>query len=190
MKNGFTIIELMLAIMVLSIVVAMGVPTLSSTIQNNRLASQTNSLLSTLNYARSEAVKLGSSVTICGSSDQAACNSSNWEDGWIVFRDSNGNGAVNAGETILRVQEPLSGGNTLRTSGFSSASNLVFNSRGMLAATGTFVLCDSRGASDARGVVMNISGQARAAVDENSPADAIVNLHRTNNALAGNVTCP
>jgi len=191
MKNGFTIIELMITVFVVAIVAALGTPTFISTIQNNRLASQTNTLLSSLNYTRSEAVKLGSTVSICSSSDLATCNNSaNWETGWIIFRDTDSSGTLNGAETVLRIHEALEGGNTLRTSGFSSTSNLSFNSRGMLAATGTFVLCDSRGATDARAIVMNVSGQARPAIDENSPVDGIANLHRTNNALAGNVTCP
>lgn len=186
MKNGFTIIELMLTILIVSIVLAIGVPSFTAAIQNNRIAGQINTLLSTLNYARAEAVKLGNTtVTICGSTDQAGCDTSNWESGWIVFRDVNGNGSVEAGDTILRVQEALTGGNTLRTNGFAAATHIQFGNRGTTGQQGTFTLCDSRGATEARGTVINLSGQARSASDDNNPADDIVNLHS-----GGNVTCP
>lgn len=190
MKNGFSLIELMMTIFILSIVLAFGVPAFNATTMNNRISSQINNLLSTLNFARSEAVKLGANITVCGSSNLTSCNTSNWEQGWIVFRDSNANATVDAGETILRVQEALDGGTTLRTSGFTSNANVQFDTKGSLAAVGTFVLCDSRGATAAKAVVLNISGQARAATDENNPRDGIVNLHRTNNTIAGNVVCP
>lgn len=186
MKNGFTIIELMLTILIVSIVAAFGVPGFQETIRNNRLASQTNSLLGTLNFARSEAAKLGNTtVTICGSSNQTACNTSNWESGWIIFRDTDADGAVDTGEQILRVQEALTGGNTLRTSGFPSLARIQFGNRGNITQQGSLVLCDSRGTTSARAIVLNLSGQARSATDDDATADNIVNIHS-----GGNATCP
>lgn len=186
MKNGFTIIELMLTVAVAAVVLALGVPSFVGSIRDNRLASQTNILLSAINFTRSEAVKLGNSnVTICGSSDSASCNSTNWEAGWIIFRDANGNGAVDGADIVLRIQEPLTGGNTLRPIGFSVASHVTFNNRGTTPQQGTLKLCDSRGASKARGVVINISGQARTATDDNVPNDNLINIHS-----GGNITCP
>lgn len=184
MKNGFTIIELTITVMVAAIVLTLGVPTFIESIRTNRLASQTNTLLSALNYARSEAVKLGNSnVTLCRSTDSANCsNGTNWEDGWIIFRDANGNGAVDAGDTLLRVQEPLGGGNTLRLNGFGGSNFVIYRSRGG-SAQGTFTLCDSRGAERAKAIVINASGQARAATDDDG--DNIVNDH-----AGDNITCP
>lgn len=178
MKNGFTIIELMLTIAVIAVVLAVGVPSFSTAIQNNRLISQSNSLIGALNYARSEAVKLGqNNVTICGSSTGAACNTGNWESGYLIFRDTDGDGAVDVGETILRVEQALSGGNTLRTAGFPSSQRVSFNSQGMVSTTGSFKLCDDRGANEAKALVINISGQTRVATDDTTPANNTVNLH-------------
>ena len=186
MKNGFTILELMITVAIVAIVVTFGVPGFSTVIKNNRLASQTNTLLSTLNFARSDAVKLGNStVTICGSSNQTACNTSNWESGWIVFHDTNGDGAVDAGEQVVRIQEALSGGNTLRTNGFPSAALLQFDKRGEITQQGSFTLCDDRGATAAKAIVLNISGQSRSATDDDDPQDGIVNIN-----TGGNATCP
>ncbi|MFZ5604947.1 MAG: GspH/FimT family pseudopilin [Pseudomonadota bacterium] len=186
MKNGFTIIELMLAVMVISIVAAIGIPGFQETIRNNRLASQTNSLIGTLNFARSEAAKLGNTtVTICGSSNQTACNTTNWESGWIIFRDADADGAVDTGEPILRVQEALSGGNTLRTSGFPNLARIQFGNRGNISQQGSLVLCDSRGNTFAHAIVLNLSGQSRSATDDDTTADSIVNIHS-----GGNATCP
>lgn len=186
MKNGFTIIELMITILILSIVVAFGVPSFTATIQNNRLAGQLNTLISTLNFARSEAVKLGNNtVTMCGSSSLTSCDTSNWESGWLVFRDADGDGAVDAGDQILRVQEALTGGNTLRTSGFPSAARIQFGSRGNITQQGSVILCDSRGTTSARAIVLNLSGQSRSATDDDATADNIVNIHS-----GGNATCP
>lgn len=184
MKNGFTIIELMMTVMIAAIVLTLGVPSFMESIRSNRLASQTNILLSSLNYARSEAVKLGNSnVSLCRSTDSATCsNGSNWEDGWIIFRDVNGNGSLDGTDALLRVQEPLGGGNTLRPSGFGGATFVVYSNRGNTT-QGTFTLCDSRGDEQARAIVINVSGQARSASDDD--ADNIVNDHD-----GANITCP
>ena len=186
MKNGFTLIELMTTLAILAIVVAFGVPSFSYTIKNNRQSSQLNTLISAINYARTEAVKRDNqSITICGSSDQASCNTSQWEKGWIIFVDANNNGSVDSGESILRINGQLSGGNTLRTSGFPSNSLISFNAQGMLPSSGTFRLCDDRGATSARALVLNLSGQTRLAADEDSTPDGIVNDN-----TGANVTCP
>lgn len=186
MNNGFTIIELMITITIIAIVVAIGAPNFQATIQNNRLASQTNTLISAINYARSEAVKRGdATITMCGSSDQASCNTADWESGWLIFTDSDGDSEVDTGETILRMDGVLGGENTLRTSGFPSTDNVKFTSSGMVASTGTFTLCDTRGNAEARALVLNLSGQVRTATDEDSTADSIPNDHE-----GVNVSCP
>ena len=55
--KGFTLIELLVAIFVLSIVLTMGVPAFTQFVQNNRMVSGVNDLISTLHAARVEAVK-------------------------------------------------------------------------------------------------------------------------------------
>ena len=187
MKNGFTLIELMLAVAILAVVLTLGVPSLTEIIKNNRTASQINGLISTLNFARSEAVKLGNvAVTICVSTDQATCNRiPTWESGWIVFRDTNADGDLDAGETLLRVQPALSGGNTLRTSGFVDTDRIQFANRGTTNQTGTFTLCDDRRETKAYGVIINVSGQARTATDDDAPNDDIRNNHN-----GVNLVCP
>lgn len=232
LQTGFTIIELMIAIIILSIALAWGVPSFQTLIQNNRLVSQTNQLTSLLALARSEAAKRPDVlISVCTSSDGSSCSgSANWENGWIIMtdadgdraldtedtnnngvldnEDANGNGTLDAGEDtngngtldnedldgdgvidadqILLYAQPLSGGNTLRTTGFSSGNTfLQFFSDGTPTSSGTFVICDSRGTSFAKAIAIAISGQSRLAVDENS--DGIVNTHA---GSAANVTCP
>lgn len=186
MKNGFSLIELMATVAIVAIVVAIGTPSFVGAIKNNRLTGQLNSLIGALSYARSEAAKQGqNSVTICGSNDSATCNSDSWETGWIIFRDGDSNGAVGAGEPILRISEALNGNNTLRTTGFATAGSISFNNLGMVNSIGSLVLCDDRGASDAKAIVINISGQSRVATDDNNVADDIVNIHD-----GSNVACP
>ena len=111
-QGGLTLLELIIGISVLGILLAVGVPSFQSTVDSNRLAAQTNSLVTALNLARSEAVKRGQPVSICASTNQTSCSGATaWTTGWIAFTDANGAaGAVNApGDTVLQAWQALSG---------------------------------------------------------------------------------
>ncbi|WP_193754292.1 GspH/FimT family pseudopilin [Microbulbifer sp. Q7] len=86
-QQGLTLIELMITLAVLAVVVGIAVPSFNTMIQNNRSLALGEELAGALNYARSEAVKRGVRVTLCGSTDGAACNGS-WADNWIVVVDT------------------------------------------------------------------------------------------------------
>ena len=62
--RGFTLLELMVAIAVLAILATVGVPSFRELIQNNRVVTQTNELVSALNFARTEAIKRGRNVRV------------------------------------------------------------------------------------------------------------------------------
>ncbi len=169
-QTGFTLIELMVTLSVLAILLTIGIPNLQMFIQNSRLQSQSASLMGDLNYARSEAVRLGSPVAVCASANGAAlCSGAlTWETGWIVFNDRNSNGAVDAAELpILRAAPALGGGNTMRT----AAIPLVgFNAQGYSSGfADTFRVCDVRGVGSARGVVLSFQGRVRNGVPGGCP---------------------
>ena len=62
--RGFTLLELMVTIAVLAIIATLGVPSFRELIQNNRVTTQTNELVTALNFARAEAVKRGRTVRV------------------------------------------------------------------------------------------------------------------------------
>ncbi|WP_210396474.1 GspH/FimT family pseudopilin [Motiliproteus sediminis] len=191
--QGFTLIELLVVISVVAILAGLVVPGFTSFIRDNRMTSQINTLVGAIHFARGEAANRRSIVTLCASSDQATCNTTNWEAGWIIFTDSNNNGdaVINGSDELLLVQEALDGNTTLRSSGFNfgGAGKFHYAATGFMMAAdpqaGTFTLCDEQGASDARAIIVNISGVSRLATDENN--DGIVNDHTGN---LGNVSCP
>ncbi|AHI30170.1 GspH/FimT family protein [Marinobacter similis] len=134
-------------------------------------------------------------VTVCGSTDNASCSgNAAWENGWIVFRDIDGDRSLEAadGDQLLKVGSALTGGNTLRIVDLSSdGGNWVqFASNGFPIpsaagnASGTFVICDERGAAQARAVSVNVSGQTRLARDTGGTA-GVLNDHDGND-----ISCP
>jgi type IV fimbrial biogenesis protein FimT len=81
--SGFTLIELMVTVAILAILLAVGVPSFRSMVENNRIRAVGNDLVVALQFARSEAIKRGASVTLCSSDDQASCSGA-WTDGWVA----------------------------------------------------------------------------------------------------------
>src|SRR5690348_5253075 len=54
--RGFTLLELMTTLLVLSILHGLAIPSFRATIENNRVTAATNDFVSSLNFARSEAL--------------------------------------------------------------------------------------------------------------------------------------
>ena len=163
--SGFTLIELMVTIAVLSILIVVAVPNFRTTIQNNRLVTQANDLLGTLLYARSQALTnsatTGGNITVCASSDGSSCLSgaTSWKNGWIVCQEPDTTTTDCSGATVLRVHPALSGENTLYGGGVGAA--VSYSKSGFTTSNGYFGLCDSRGASYGRAIYLSATGEAR-----------------------------
>ncbi|MDO8596691.1 MAG: GspH/FimT family pseudopilin, partial [Sulfuricaulis sp.] len=113
--TGHSMMEVMTTLAVAGIVVSNGVPAMQNLVHEQRLTTQVNQLFTDLHLARSESIKRGVPVVLCKSGDGIACSTvSDWRDGWVVFADTNGNEAVDTGETIIRVGQALAAGTTLR----------------------------------------------------------------------------
>jgi type IV fimbrial biogenesis protein FimT len=100
-QQGFTIIELMITVLVLAIIIAVAAPSFTRQIQNNRTSAITEEMTNLFSYARSEAVRRGSAVTVCASADGLSCGT-NWNAGFMVFVDN-----VTTGSSTPDVDEVL-----------------------------------------------------------------------------------
>jgi type IV fimbrial biogenesis protein FimT len=105
MQHGMSLTELLTVVSIVAILLGIGVPSYKYVTTSNRVSAEVNALLSDMQFARSEAVKEGQMVTVCPSTtNQCAANSTNWQNGWIVFSDVNGNQQVANPTAILRRQ--------------------------------------------------------------------------------------
>ena len=158
-NSGFTLLELIVTLTIVSLVMAIGVPSLRDFIKNDRLSTQINTLVGHLALARSEAVKRHQPVVVCASSNQASCQSNDWKDGWIVFADVDASADVSAGDEILRVQQSLDGDSTLNS---TAGAIVIYDARGFAPnSAGSFSLCDDRGATHLKSITISNTGRVR-----------------------------
>jgi type IV fimbrial biogenesis protein FimT len=158
-EHGFTLIELLVTIVVAGILLAIAVPAFQSFVQNDRDVGQANSLVQSLNYARSEAIKRAYGITVCPSAAGQTCDvgSTLWAGGWIVV-DTNTADCGGAACPVLQTVPALAGSNTLTPAG-NAATAITFQASGLVTPTGnpalTVTICDTRGALFARDVEVN-----------------------------------
>ncbi|NKB34274.1 MAG: prepilin-type N-terminal cleavage/methylation domain-containing protein [Pseudomonadales bacterium] len=120
--NGFTLIELLIVVAILGTLIALATPAFRDTVEAANTNSQIKVMLTTLNLARSEAIKRGDDVHICATNDGVDCDEDDWSEGWMVFHDANGDadglsGSVDVGDTIVRVFDTLGAGSTMTYTG-------------------------------------------------------------------------
>ncbi|MCO5398442.1 GspH/FimT family pseudopilin [Ralstonia sp. 21MJYT02-11] len=105
-------IELLVTLSILAVILMMAVPSFGPTLRSNRLFAVQSEVMSSLALARSEAAKRGVPVGVKAPGASVA-SGNEWGTGWSVWVDSNANGAIDAGEPVLRAHEPLVAGLTL-----------------------------------------------------------------------------
>lgn len=169
--EGFSLPELLAGLGIAALLLSVGLPGLSSFAKDARQIGVTNDLLADFHFARDLAITSNSRVTICPSSDGASCNGARWSDGRIVFADPDGDQAVGAGETVRRVTSDLDGID-VRTAEFRAAISYRPNGRAMADIVrnnvGEFIICDDRGSSHARALIVDISGRPRISQEDSS----------------------
>ncbi len=159
-QKGFSLIELMVTIAIGAIILSVGVPSFRSVVMDNRLVTQANQFVTSINLARSTAVRYQRNATVCASANFDAavptCSAStDWSNGWIVWVDKDRDLVTDAAE-VVAVFGPAT--DTLAFT--STATGFTYDARGFsLAGGGDFALCDGRTAETGRLIRVNSVGR-------------------------------
>jgi type IV fimbrial biogenesis protein FimT len=131
-NSGFTMLEVVIVIAIVTILLMVGVPSFQYVTTANRISGEVNGLIGDMQFARAEAIKEGQTVVVCVSNGNAAtpgCGTGNsWQNGWVVCSDPAGDGTCDAGQPVFRVQNAFTSTDTFQASG--GTSTVTFNREG------------------------------------------------------------
>jgi len=160
-QRGFTLGELLTTMTVVGLSLSFAVPSFNTIVNNNRRATGINQLVSTMYLARSEAITRNSQITVCPSKNGGGCEAVGWNEGWLLFTDTNRDRSVDPGEFIL---SHMPAQTRLEIQSAEFGTFFVYRPNGRLMVntpaenTGQMTICDPRGAEHARVLIVNASG--------------------------------
>jgi type IV fimbrial biogenesis protein FimT len=159
-QHGVTALELIVTMAIVAIVLATAVPSLKNYGWNLRMKTAMDLLATDLNLARSRAISHNIQTVICPATDSRDCSGlSNWQEGWIVFTDLNGDRRKQDGEPLLKQAGTVE---LLSISSSRSRSFLRFSPNGTAPGSNiTILFCDKRGAEHASKIAVSNSGRIR-----------------------------
>lgn len=159
-SRGFTLVELLIAVLLLAVLLTLAAPAFMSFVTNTRLTSQANELVADLMLTRGEAAARSTSVMLCKAASSTTCATSgtDWSSGRIIWADTNGNSTLDSTEVIKYTQE-LTGDVVLT----ASSSQITFLPYGNTSGTAswTFTFCPPN-SQTGRQVKVPLTGRATA----------------------------
>jgi type IV fimbrial biogenesis protein FimT len=159
--RGYTLVELLVALALAAILFGIAIPAASGALESTRAATVESNLLASLTRALQRAAVTGTRSVLCPSRDGARCSDGpDWSGGWIAFLDRDGDRERDLEETLLCAEPALPGRVRLRSS--TGRTRIVFQGNGGNAGSNvTFTLCDGRGPTRARSLVLSNTGRLR-----------------------------
>ena len=162
--GGYTLFELLLTALLITVLLTLAMPSLSGTLARHRQHAELNALFHAFHQARKESIMRRRVVSLCPSDDGLTCgDNADWSDGWLMFenKDRDSPPRKDPGEILLFSHhvDP-----TLR---------IVANRRGftlratfLRATNGTLIVCDRAGRVRPRALVVSYTGRPRVASED------------------------
>lgn len=167
-SRGFSLLELLVALIILAILTSLAVPALSHTLKRANNHTLANQMILLVQYARSESIVRRRVITLCGSRNGQYCDGQ-WSKNILVFVDYNQDGKKDDVDRLLQVVSTVQTGETLQWRSFGNKAYLQLHPNGRTwYQNGNFTYCPANG--DARYALhwlLNAGGRLRMAPDKN-----------------------
>ncbi len=159
---GFSLIEMLIVLAMIGILSSYALPSFNKLINSNRQSTVLLQLFSHHQLARSEAIKQNQSVILCKSDNGQLCTpSAHWQNGWIVFTDTDNNKQLSGNEPLIYSFQNHNSSLFLSYRGFGSHNYIRYYPDGRSSTNGSFILCTTQGDITARSLIISRTGRAR-----------------------------
>jgi len=159
-QRGFTLIEALTVVAILTFLSAMAIPSMTAMVRNGKLRGAGSDFFGDLLMARSEAVKQNCKVQV------VQATSGTWTGGWSVTSTA----ACSAGAVVL-AKHPALASDILVTLAPSAATNVTYGSNGRVSnGLQTVTFYENVSGTQARCVGVDASGVPRVTVDTDGNA--------------------
>ena len=177
-RQGFSLFEMLICISILSILLFISLPSMSSMTSNQRVSTQITQIRQALYLARSLAVTQGQIWKVCLMDVTNSCVKEGGKS-LVVFRDDNNDHQLNSNETVKKTSEIR--GVKIKLSA-SNRAYMRFKITGESLESGNFQVCSSDLSNPyGRQVIVYRSGRVRLSVDADNDG-----YHESSN---GTVNC-
>ena len=157
---GLTLVELLVTIAVLAILLSVSTPSFENFIQRSNRDAASSELFNALQFARAEAVRRGTNVSLRSRSNAA---SNEWGTaGWCIAEGA----PADCNGTIIKTYTEVN--SNVRTNALGNVQLITFTPNGSISAgLDTFNICQNAG--DGQSITLLASGIARVADINNCP---------------------
>ncbi|HEX6832277.1 MAG TPA: GspH/FimT family pseudopilin [Rudaea sp.] len=159
-QAGITLVEILTTLAIAATLLSVSLPAFGGLIHRTQSRVASEALTASLNLARMTAVNRQRDVVVCPSRDHAHCDDSLWwQNGWIVFVDSDRDGKRGDDETLIETADAKTG---LAIASTAGRKHVTYRSDGSAPGTNlTLTVCDRSGADKASTIVVNNAGRVR-----------------------------
>lgn len=157
-SKGFTLVELMVTIAVAAILLAIGVPSLTSLYEGTRSTNEIRKISDVFAFARNQAVNYGATVTVCPYA--ASPCGTDWNKGFSVYID-------NGGENVLKVIDSFNEHDVISLSG-PADKKVDFTPDGLVSVETSIIYCSNGKSDGSKSLKISTSGLIREGADGQS----------------------
>ncbi len=166
---GFTLIEALITLSIIGILLSFSLPSFQKSIDRYQATAFANRLAGLINTGRQFSIYQNTITTICPSTDLINCNT-DWQKGFMLFADKNGNAIREPDESLVSTIPTLEAPKRLFWRAFQNKQLIQFSPEGYTRSqNGTFTYCQNPAdLTTARLLILNKAGRLRQGTDVNS----------------------
>jgi type IV fimbrial biogenesis protein FimT len=163
-RSGLTLIELLVVLALAAILLGAAARAFQQSLQRMRLQAAANDLQAAINLTRSQAMARGAKVLMA----PLAPSGTDWQLGWAIFIDRNGNRRPDPGEPLIHRHDALRADLTIATRfttggapdyiAYNAAGRTCRADNSLAARWGTLTLTQG---DQARSLIINMLGRVR-----------------------------